>query len=888
MTNVLSFIATVQNTVEELLEIYFHDEMIVSSHRLSEKEDKCDSLTAALQYSEEELNTFRIEKSRADKESLSNCSNLTLALKHAKQNCAELTDQNDEHKRKEWGLAKELEELRWERQNDTNNISKSGSAMLPRTPVSYGGGGGGCGTPGRAIPEQTLLGMLQTENKKLKQELSCLQTNFQLSSQKSTQIRSEAKEAETNLTELQVQFQRVLEEKEAIFFKYEEVRSELKSQSAPKGESERQMSILRERVTELQEDLDHTQKQNVEFQLQMKAEANKVQNGKVLAKRLEGQVISLKDEKKAMEGVMTSLREEFEVMQEELQESSLAKNDVKSKTSMALGALESKASRLTREKGDMFEELAQARKQLDQAHDEIQLLEENRQKLESRLQQKERKIGSLHAQEKQKLNLPGKVEALQDEVFALNEEMEEMRSKNESLESTRASLEDCVSELKKVNKKLSCDISRETRRKEEIVRKITAELEVNEDKVQVLESDVQVKVKECGVLKKKLKDVESDLREVKLSKTSLEENLSGLNLEVRELEENEQVLSSQLKEVRGEKLKERETNTSSDQMMLELESKLEVTGYAVLERESIISDLKCAHELMEMENSTLLTQVTSLSEMVSTRNLQLESQQVSISRQDAELLDIVDKISELEREHGGCRRTINQLMEKIEILKFTQEEGLMEKCALEDKVSALEGEVEGLRTSGSVLHDTNTDLQDKLEELTTKNDSLESDYSELKSQAYTLEQDLKYEVSSLRTSRAELKHAQKLHENDKVEMEETIESLSSKLEDAEHRYEDLHQQKTELMSRLSGMEKRAEELKESCSFMMKERDGVGEQYELLKESALSILLSESMEVVPNEGSENQPAGSGDGCINKGKGPIKKPGTRKVLRNITSN
>ena len=863
-------------------------------------EDKCDNLTAVLQSSEEQLSILRKEKSHADKEGLSKFSNLTLALKKAKQNCAELTDENEEHKCKVWKITKELEDLRWERENNSNNRSRKGSAKFPGTPVCQGGGssvfsyhhscsmqtssGGGCGTPSKAIPEQTQLGMLQIENKKLKQELSCLQTNFQLTSQKSVQTRTEAKYMETNLTELQVQFQRVIEEKEDILYKYQEASSELKVQSEPNEEKRKEMDKLKESAEELQKELKHTQEQNLQFQEKMKTELGKVQNSKDLNKMLECQTVSLKNEKEAMEGEMASLREGFRILQEKFQQSSLVCDDEKQKTSLAIGVLESKASHLTREKGDMFEELAQARKQLDQAHDEIQLLQEYRQKLESGLQKKEREIGSMRAQEKLTLNLPGKIEALQDEIFVLNEEVVAMRSKNESLENTRASLEDCVSNLKRANKKLSCDLSRETRRGEEIAHKINTELEVKEDTVQALESDVQEKTKECRMLNKKLKGVVSDLREVKLSKSSIEEDLSGMNLKVRELEDKELLLVSHLKEARGEEM---ETNTSSNQNILELELQLDAASYALLERESVISDLKCAHELMEMENSTLLTQVTSLSEMVSTRNLKLESQQLLISQHEVEVLGIVEKISGLEGEHCECSKTISRVMEKNEALKVTLEERLAERCGMDDQVSTLKGEVDRLRTSGTILQDTNTDLQVKLEELTMKNDCLASKYSELKDEAYTLEQDFKSEALSLRTTQAELKYAQKIHENEKAEMEGRVESLLSKLEDSDHQCDNLQQRNMELNLRISDMHKRAEELNDTCFSLLNERDGVGEQYRLLRETALSVLQSGSMDVTtPNEDIENQSPGGSD---DKGKEePIDKPGTRKVLQNITSN
>ena len=640
-----------------------------SSYRLSDKDDRCDELTASLQSSEEDLNILHYEKSRADKEGQSSLSKLTLALKEAKQTSSELTKENEKHKHTVWYLAKELEGIKWEKEKDTIKVPSE----IPGTPVHHRGRGGlsnclygtslqiPCSgatfTPTKAIPEETQIGVLQMENTKLKQELSCLHTNFQLTSEKSAQMRSEAKLRESNLTELQSQFDKVLDEKESIFCQYQQ--------------------ILR------------------------------------------------------------------------------------------------------------------------------------------------------HSQKNQTSDLLGEVETLRDELFLLREEMEELRANNESLETAQTSLENDISSLNKENQILSHDLCRETKKGEEMVREMTIELEVKESKVQALESDLQAQRTEYGILKGELVDMELDLGEEVRLQTSLEESL---NLKVRSSEEKDFLLRSEFEEAEREETKERELSTPSNQKVLELEAKLDAANHAVLERESTIAVLKCTNELMDMENCTLLSQVTSLSEMISTRNLKLECQQTHMFRHEEEVQTIMGQISELEAEHGGCGAIIRQLSEKNNAL-------------------------------------------------TAKNHSLAMSCSELEDQAFTQRHELESKTSSLMALQAELKHAVKVQESDKMEMKGKMESTLSKMKEVEQKSEDIQRQNTYLKYSLLDMDN-------TCSDLVKEKEELSERFEHMRESALTILESASLEM-SDVNIENQPeAGTINSIIEKE--PTKKLGLRNPLQNITMN
>ena len=830
--------------------------------RVSEKEEKCDCLTATLQSYKEQLGALQVEKARAEKELKSSLSNLASALKKSKDSCADQTSQLQELERKKRELVTELEDLRHERNVTLSNRTRRVSISTPGSPLRCGGkqlpsNSGGCSTPSKAIPEESQIVSLQVENKRLKQELSCLQTNFQLTSQKSTQLRSDMKEAEASLEELQAHYENVVQEKLDILSKFEVVKSEVERKKQPRAEREKELNKLKERVEELQMELDCSREENLEFQKKVKAEGCKAKDGKILIGKLESQLKSLKEDKVSLDNEVAGVRRELCDLQEKLYESNATRDGLKTKTSLAVEALECKASRLTREKKGLFEELSQCSKQLDQAQDDIQTLEGERQRLESRLQDKEREIESLRAHLNQASSQPQDIETLQVEICSLKKEIDELQFMNDDkLESSKASLEHKVSELTAANIKLKRDLGRETKKTEEVARKIIAELEVSENKVQTLEINLQDKVKECSNLRGKFEMMESRFAASMNTKGSLEEHLGDLKTKARELEEKNDRLELQLKEAKRERVRELDSTEASNQKILELESKLDAAEFAVLERESTISDFKCASEMMEMENSSLLAQVTSLSEMVAARNLKLEAQQSQMNQHQMEVYEIVEKIAQLEREHGACGKTSSQLTRKNEELEASLEEETARKDALKEQVCSLKEEITKLKLSQSDVKLTKADMQGRLEELMSKHDDLSVQYSILLDQNCRLERDLKSETSSMRASRVELGQEQRRYNIERQELEDKVESLLSKRRDSEEECNRLQQEKAILNLTLSDMKTEVEDLKFSYSNLVKERDGLGEQYEKLKESALSVLLSESF-TVSNDLLENK-------------------------------
>ena len=834
-------------------ELYAYLDVCLS--RLSEKEDKCDSLGATMQSYKDQLTSLQAEKSRVEKELKSNISNLASALKRSKDTYMEQAGHLLELKRKKQELVVELEDLQQERDISLTNMRRL-SFSIPNSPMRHGGNQvisaatpSTCSTPSRAIPEESQIISLHVENKRLKQELSCLQTNFQLSSQKSTQVRSDLKDAVASLSDLQAQYDNVVQEKLDVLSKLEIIKSEFQDHK-PKAIQEREICELKEKVQELRAELEQAHKENLELRSKSKSERSKENDGKAYISKLECRVKSLREDKVATEKELATVQNDASELQEQLRESSTCQDSYKSKTSRAIEGLEMKVSRLTKERTDISNDLDQAHKQLDRVQDDVESLQEDKKRLESKLQSREREICTLRVQTNPNCTSQ-EVETLQTENRSLKWELEDIHSKTKELENSKVSLEHKVSDLKAENKKLKGSIGRETKKTEDVARKIIAELEMSETKVQTLKVDISAKAKECSNLKGKLELAESRLTSTTNSKQHLNQHISDLKEKALELETKNAKLEAQLQDSLRETLKKENDSQASTQKISELESKLDAVEFAVLERESTIIDLRCSDERMELENKSLLAQVTSLSEMVSARNLKLESQHAQINQHELEVYEIMEKISQLEVDHGSCSKTITQLTTQNDALKLSLDKEVARKEALKDQVGLLKEEITKLKVSLSDVKLTNTELSYRFQELTTKHDDLCRRHSTMEEQSYRLETDLKSEKSTTSASKLKLGFEQFKYKEEKIKFESQIESLLLKLQNSEKECSTLEQEKSYLSMQLAEFKTEVDTLKFSYTSLTREKDGLEEQYEKLKDSALSILLSESF-TVPNE------------------------------------
>lgn len=849
--------------------------------RLAEREDKFDGLTATLQLKEEILTSLTSEKSKLSKEAQSKAAYHNQSLAQAKQQCTQLTEQLEAHGRREWELSRKIEDLQaGAGESGGTPRSSRGGAALGRgeglTPAR-GGASAMMKTTTSVLtppPTRSLLSdeaELRTENKKLKQELSCLQMNFQLTTQKSTQLRAQAKELETDMAELQNLFDKSLAEKEELQGRFDhQTEVSLRGQVGEQAKEAGRASELSEQVEKLRGELERLRGENRTLQEELESRKHAL-DGRDLISKLDGVKRSLTEEKLAMGGEMAALHTELEALQSKcrgLEDSTTAYREDKKKRSGAVNALKGKVTKLAKEKSELAERLAVASERLDRACDKALLHREETQALEAGLRAKDGKIAALSSGGRGKRDHTPEVEALSAKVAEKADELVELDSRNAELVRTRERLEGKVGVLDKTNARLL----REGKHGAEMARKMTLELERLEETAEGLRAELESRGRECAsTARLKLRESEEKLSR---ARTERNEEMAGLvgklgDLEAHNLELEDLIACRQ----QQEEASAGKWRQDLEQKVLELEGKLDAAEFALLEKDSRASDLRCACELMEAENSTLLAQVTSLSEMVSTRNLKLEARQVQNVRQQSDVYEITERICSLEAEHGGCAGVISQLRDCNEALRNSLEGADSLKRELEGRVTRLEADVGELGRAGAVLKTENGVLQDEAALQDARNGDVARERADTVSRVRELERDLRTETVALSAAREELDDAHKAHRGSERERCEEAESLGSRVADLELRIEGFQWEKVELKSRLMGFRVEMREKDLLYSSLKIQRDSLSEQYESLKMSALSVLQSDADHQAADE-EENRPT------VERGK---VKPGPKSILK-----
>jgi chromosome segregation ATPase len=864
---------------------------------LAEKEDRYDDLAAALQAKEEFLTSLTNEKDKHDKESNSRIASLNQALVQAKQTAAQLTEQVELHQRKQYELAQKLEDL----ESVGNRESRGTPAKFCRscrkgtesnTPVKSARFTRSIMTPPTTkefMSTASEADTLRTENRKLKQDLSCLQTNFELTTQKSFQLRGEVKELESNMLELQNLFDNNLAEKMKLQSRLEEMKEGLKDNKEFQAAGKEKIDELTQQVESLQGELEHMQKENHNLEEKLKSGADLTTERRNMIAKLDSVKQSLTGEKSAMEEEMTSLRAELEKLQDVSQNfmdaSSSHQQESKKKTG-TINALKSKLSKLSKEKSELTGELANASEKLDQACDKIQLHKDELKAMEIDLRAKDRQIASLSSDRKDQSKLPIEVETLRAKVIETLEEMSELRSKNEGLEGTKKRLDAKISELSKANTKLQ----RESKHSSELARKMNTELEKTEERVQSLEFDLDAKGKVCDTAQQKLKTIKAELSQMSQAKAGYEDEVKKLVEKIGEAEQQNFELTTKLAERDHQADVVTGKHSNIEQKLAELESKLDAAEFTVLEKESHISDLKCAYELMESENSTLLSQVTSLSEMVSTRNFKLEAHQMHTIRQESDIYEIMEKVSELETEHGGCAKIISDLKEENEGIKATLEKRSSSEMEAERKIALLKIEVGDLEKSVSTLRASNNDLKDEVARLASRNENLSRKCADADSEVHQLEKEIEAEKLTLTAVRDDLTLTKKALKDSEENTAKKIEDLEMKCSDYEMHCTDFARERTELKSHVLELRRELKEQALLSSALQIEKETLGDQFESFKLSALSVVQSEYRDRVRDAAGVSTKEDENLSALSssrggKGKYPKKKPRARKVLHPV---
>ena len=826
------------------------DHMPLSSYyRLTEKEDQYEAALEQIHCKETQISTLQEGKLKADREGSSRVANLNQVLMQTKQTCAQLAEENDVLVRKEQELIEANESL--QRKYDT--LVAKGNAPCTvclnrehqqtpvRTPLRS------CSTPIKPIPEETEIDALQIENTKLKQEFQCLQTNFQLTARKSTELKREMKEMENSLSELQLAYDHVLGEKDDLQQKYEEARVALVNKSGSEMNNKQKNAQLEKEVVTIRSQLEALEQRNFELQDKLKTEIARQLQGQDLVEELDTQIRSLKQEKSESESELAGMQMELQKLQEALDSyrtSSVQQCGTQKLSSDAIGVYEHKLSLLQNEKQGLSEQLSKVKHSMEEMESHNQSLKEKNKALESRLGAQheflteQRKVGE-HSQKQREIEL-------RNELVSLSERLDTVSAKSKEFEEAKEESACHVRELSKANAKLQ----REVNHHWELAKKLQLELEKQESSSIRSEESLQVMEQRCTKMTMDLESLKLELSGANNSKKMYEVEVGKLMSRLEELEQCNFELSAKLADTEMETHTAKVSQTEVQSKIAELDRKLASTEDALLEKARHVTDLRNSSELMERENGTLLSQVNSLTEMVASRNAKVESLQSQLRSYETDSKEIVMKISELEEEHRRWIEEQAKYQLEIDSLKESLELAASYKKDTENSTLLLKLELKQLQEYNGSLEAINTGLQDKIKSQIAKNEELVSSSHDQYVTLQDVERDLKMKSAALKASLEEVDFIKRSSEDAQAALKTELEALESKCNDLRGNYEHQDQEKSRMASHVIQLTSEINELRDAKSELLSERYRLVERHE---ESRVEILkFKEELHTVSSE------------------------------------
>lgn len=803
--------------------------------RLAEKEEQCDIAAQQLYHRDETIASMKGEKAKLDRDGSSRVANLNQALMQEKQACSRLSEENEVLKRNEHELLAKYETLQHKFDEVVARGDRPCKSCLEKsqhqrllTPVKTPSRP--WSTPGRPFPQETELDALQIENAKLKQELECLHTNFQLASQKSAQFKKETKEMELSTAELQAAYDQILAEKEELELKQEEAKVALANSTSSQVNDRKRNVRLGKEVQDLQANLETLQHQNLELQEKLKTEIAQSLDSQGVIEKLNAQIKHLKEDKGRVETDLSGALKRLQHIQDELvssQHSNELQSEIKRQSSEAITAHKRKVAHLKDENEDLRDQLEKAGHLIDEQQSQIHSLKESIKLLQSKVAGAEARNELLTTQREQQSCLPTEIEDLQKKLANLSEEHEALLATKKELQEAQTQSETHIKEMAKANSKLS----REASHNWELAKKLQKELERQESCSLTTKEGLQKKEQLCSKMIVEVEDLKLELSSATNAKTMYEVEVSKLMSKLEELEQCNFELSTKLSDAQDEANTASHFQSETQSKLEELERKLGAAESSLLEKDPLIAELQCTNELLQEESGTLLSQVTSLSEMVASRNAKIEALHSQIADHESDSREIMIKICELESDHDRYIQTQQALQEEIDWLKEALESANSSKKEMENTILSLKLEVKQLQEYNCSLETVNCGLQEKIKGEMAKNEELDSTCQNMGRNLYDLERELKLKSASLKAALNDIDFIKSSSEDATTSLKTEVNALEVKCRELQDACDDLQQLKTEMTAQLSTQRTEVRELQHLNSMITSEKESLVECYE---------------------------------------------------------
>ena len=816
------------------------------SYRLEETEDKYHNALAELNDKSTFLSDLEKERDRNMAESSSRLANLNQTLLHTKHMLSQSEAQVEELKEQEKMLLQENEtlekrcvQLALKLEEPCKLCSSISQQMFSKKEDEVSRSVSTPVTPHKPLPEQSEISRLLDENSKLKQKYDCLFANYQMVSEKSSQLKKDIKESEKSLYNLQGICDTLKAEKEDIQSNYKKIQQALQTYQDKENSTKKKHGQLRnesenllKELTEIQEKHDELLKKNDNLQTQLQTTQDTVSN-------LRSQISSLKIEKTENQRALEDTRFRLDELMEELKNCRDSSSNSSQNSSYQLDLLtncKEKLAEVKKERDELQQKVEEMCNALSVMEDEKCGLVSSNSKLQDTIHCLESQQLKSSEMRQASLSAAEEIVNLQTKLTNASEENQDFIRESVNLKAKIKETQSRITELKKLVSKHQQD----SKCKDETVSKMQKTLESIECKRSSTEQELTKKSNELIVVTKQARQLKQDLKMTLQANSSLDTELMQCRMRLDELETMNFELESCLMEKSSNESIISLKKHDVEKKLHEMETKLSATQKVLYEKESILNDLTISRELLEKENSNLLSQLDQVSHSLMIANAENDNLHKQLSSYDYKTKEISFQITELETAHGSCRLVKEKLEMELDIAK-DQMIGLQDELAIKKaELSSAKLDMKQAKLARENLEEVVREYETKLTFKTDKNDELSLRIERQEQQLLELTEHSKTKSESLRVAEKEMARLKNENQEIQVNYLSKLEKSEEKYYELKELYDSLHSEKREASLQISQMKVTLEELQRSNDQVLSERAELLNKIDRLKDEKASL------------------------------------------------
>lgn len=753
---------------------------------------------------------------------------------------AQLSEENVILKSREQDLVERCETLEQQLSKAASRegyASDSGATNIPSTPTKYHGRS--CphlSTPIRPVPGKTELESLQMENEKLKKELQCLQTNFQLTSQKSAMVKKEKKEVEQALAELQSEFDRVLGEKEDTEMKLEATKATLCNKLSSMSTSQGREVGLEQEVDTLKAELTEAISQMGELQAKLTVEEGRLAASQEMVRRWQEKSKSLKEWKVKAESDLNALNTHAQELEQKLASQCKSEASSQRHEHAAIIAYKQKLEKVRGEHRELEEQLREACRALDEERSEKHLIEGTNRALKKQLAGVELAQRELQDQREQGSSLSREIDEMNDRLAAVTEENSLLREECGRLETeqkqTLEQIEGLIRSRQEQYKRVDSQ--------EGVVTNLQQQIGRQESDLQDAMEAAREREAQCVVLTEQIEELQLELANVQSAKHCFELEVGELVQKLEELEQCNFELSSKLSDAHNETALAVATREEHSTQLHDLQRKVQDMQALLLEKETQLSEFKYSHKLLQSENVNMVSQLSALSEMVAARNAKIESLQTEVACYESNTRDIMSQIVTLEEEHGMCAQQRQSLQEQIDRSGAFARDTERRERELNDEINSLRSKLREAREHTASLESANRELSQKLQAQAERENELVSSCQQSEMEAQALQQEVQEREHAITSLKGELEFMTKSSSDVQGSLRTEIDSLNGKCCELRTKCENYHEAQVQMNSEILRFKNEIAELQAVNSDLTQDRQPLQDRYDETRSNLVKV------------------------------------------------